>query len=100
MTTATTTTTATTVATTNPPLLVVPEDVGEELLSPLGLAARCGFSALLTHLMWDTQLPFEYGVPQAQSGVHPTDVLAVLQHAPPHVVNRCACACVLVRSFV
>jgi ankyrin repeat protein len=80
-------------ATTAPPL-VVPDDAVEELLSPLGMAARCGFSALLTYLLWEAQLPFEYGVPQAQSGVHPGDVLAVLQHAPPHVVNRCVRACV------
>ena len=57
-------------------------------LSPLGLAARCGFRAMVSHLLCEKRVPFEFGMPRQVSGVDSIDIPTVLQCAPTDVVTK------------
>lgn len=59
-----------------------------EQLSPLGVAARCGFSHMLKFLLQDARIPFVFGAPRASTGVADADIPIVLRFAPPTVVNK------------
>lgn len=59
-----------------------------EWVSPLGLAARCGFRAMVSHLLCDQNVPFEFGMPRKVSGVDSVDVPTILQCAPAGVVAK------------